>query len=166
MADEPKKPAKAPKPEAAAAPKKAEGAPPAKDAKEASAKAKAAPKKEADGKAAPKAKADAKAKAEAEPKPKKVKRPKVRKPQLGPADERWAAMVHATAKPAAPQPKADKTVKVTQIGSPIGRENYQLDTLKGLGLNKRHRSRVLEDTPAVRGMIARVHHLLRVESTS
>ena len=39
-------------------------------------------------------------------------------------------------------------------------------TLKGLGLNKRHRSRVLEDTPAVRGMIARVQHLLLVESTS
>jgi large subunit ribosomal protein L30 len=59
-----------------------------------------------------------------------------------------------------------KTVKVTQIGSPIGRQDYQLATLKGLGLNRRHRSRVLEDTPAVRGMIARVHHLLRVESVT
>ena len=54
-------------------------------------------------------------------------------------------------------------VKVTQIGSPIGREAYQRETLIGLGLNKMHRSRVLEDTPAVRGMIQRVHHLLRVE---
>ncbi len=59
--------------------------------------------------------------------------------------------------------KADKkTVTVTQIGSPIGREAYQRDTLKGLGLNKMHRSRVLEDTPAVRGMIRAVQHLVRV----
>ncbi len=56
-----------------------------------------------------------------------------------------------------------KTVKVTQIGSPIGREAYQRDTLKGLGLNKLHRSRVLEDTPAVRGMIRTVQHLIKVE---
>ena len=57
-------------------------------------------------------------------------------------------------------------IKVTQIGSPIGRQAYQRATLKGLGLNKMHRSRVLEDTPAVRGMIANVHHLVRVESVS
>lgn len=56
-----------------------------------------------------------------------------------------------------------KTVKVTQIGSPIGREDYQRATLVGLGLNKMHRTSELEDTPAVRGMIARVRHLLRVE---
>ncbi len=56
-----------------------------------------------------------------------------------------------------------KTVKVTQIGSPIGREAYQRDTLKGLGLNKLHRSRVLEDTPAVRGMIRTVQPLVKVE---
>jgi large subunit ribosomal protein L30 len=59
---------------------------------------------------------------------------------------------------------ADKpTIKVTQIGSPIGRTKDQRDTLIGLGLNKRHRSRVLEDTPSVRGMINKVHHLVRVE---
>ncbi len=58
---------------------------------------------------------------------------------------------------------AGKTVKVTQIGSPIGREAYQRDTLKGLGLNKLHRSRVLEDTPAVRGMIRTVQHLVKVD---
>ncbi|HEV2548143.1 MAG TPA: 50S ribosomal protein L30 [Stellaceae bacterium] len=57
----------------------------------------------------------------------------------------------------------EKTIKVTQIGSPIGRQAYQRATLKGLGLNKMHRSRVLEDTPAVRGMIDSVAHLLRVE---
>ena len=53
---------------------------------------------------------------------------------------------------------------MTQIGSPIGREDYQLATLKGLGLNKLRRSRVLEDTPAVRGMIERIKHLLLVET--
>ena len=58
---------------------------------------------------------------------------------------------------------AGKTVKVTQIGSPIGRRFDQQETLKGLGLNKLHRSRVLEDTPSVRGMIFKVRHLVRVE---
>ena len=56
-----------------------------------------------------------------------------------------------------------KKIKVTQTGSPIGRTDDQLATLKGLGLNKRHRSRVLEDTPSVRGMINKVRHLVRVE---
>ena len=55
------------------------------------------------------------------------------------------------------------SVKVTQTGSPIGRRRDQRATLIGLGLNKLHRSRVLEDTPAVRGMINKVHHLVRVE---
>ena len=55
------------------------------------------------------------------------------------------------------------TIKVTQIGSPIGRPKDQRDTLIGLGLNKRHRSRVLEDTPAVRGMINKVRHLVRID---
>ena len=54
-------------------------------------------------------------------------------------------------------------LKVVQIGSPIGRKKDQRQTLIGLGLNKLHRSRVLEDTPAVRGMIAKVRHLVRVE---
>jgi len=56
-----------------------------------------------------------------------------------------------------------KTIKVTQTGSPIGRTDDQQATLKGLGLNKRHRSKVLEDTPSVRGMINKVRHLVRVE---
>ncbi|MGQ0664159.1 MAG: 50S ribosomal protein L30 [Pseudomonadota bacterium] len=56
-----------------------------------------------------------------------------------------------------------KTLRVTQIGSPGGRPEDQRATLIGLGLNKRHRTRVLEDTPAVRGMIDKVHHLVRVE---
>jgi large subunit ribosomal protein L30 len=58
---------------------------------------------------------------------------------------------------------AGKTVTVTQTGSPIGRRSDQEATLKGLGLNKRHRRRVLEDTPAIRGMIGKVRHLVRVE---
>jgi len=55
-----------------------------------------------------------------------------------------------------------KTVTVVQTGSPIGRRADQEATLKGLGLNKRHRQRTLEDTPAVRGMINKVKHLVRV----
>jgi large subunit ribosomal protein L30 len=58
---------------------------------------------------------------------------------------------------------ATKTVKVTQTGSPIGRKPGQRETLIGLGLNKMHRSRELEDTPAVRGMIRKVAHLVKVE---
>jgi large subunit ribosomal protein L30 len=56
-----------------------------------------------------------------------------------------------------------KTVKVTQTGSPIGRKPGQRETLIGLGLNKMRRSRELEDTPAVRGMIRKVAHLVKVE---
>jgi large subunit ribosomal protein L30 len=56
-----------------------------------------------------------------------------------------------------------KTIRITQIGSPIAREGDQRATLIGLGLNKRHRTRELADTPAIRGMINKVRHLLRVE---
>jgi len=55
------------------------------------------------------------------------------------------------------------TVKITQVRSPIGRHSDQRRTLIGLGLNKINRSRELEDTPAVRGMIRKVRHLVRVE---
>jgi large subunit ribosomal protein L30 len=55
-----------------------------------------------------------------------------------------------------------KTVTVVQTGSPIGRRPDQEATLKGLGLNKLRRQRSLEDTPAVRGMINKVKHLVRV----
>jgi large subunit ribosomal protein L30 len=64
---------------------------------------------------------------------------------------------------AAKKKETSKTLRVTQIGSPIGREDSQRRTLIGLGLNKRHRTRELEDTPAVRGMIRKVQHLVRVE---
>jgi len=59
--------------------------------------------------------------------------------------------------------KKKETITVTQIGSPIRRQKYQRETLIGLGLNKMHKTRELEDTPAVRGMIKKVHHLVRVE---
>lgn len=59
--------------------------------------------------------------------------------------------------------KKNSRIKVTQIGSPIGRKGDQRATLVGLGLNKLHRTRELEDTPAVRGMIAKVQHLVKVE---
>lgn len=60
--------------------------------------------------------------------------------------------------------KATKnTIRVTQTGSPIGRPNDQRETLKGLGLNKLNRTRELEDTPAIRGMVNKVKHLVRIE---
>jgi large subunit ribosomal protein L30 len=54
------------------------------------------------------------------------------------------------------------TVTVEQIGSPLRRPADQRATLVGLGLNKMHRRSTLEDTPAVRGMIRKVNHLVRV----
>ncbi len=59
--------------------------------------------------------------------------------------------------------KKQRTIKVTQTGSPIGRRGDQRATLIGLGLNKMRRTRELEDTPAVRGMIDKVGHLVSVE---
>lgn len=58
--------------------------------------------------------------------------------------------------------QSQKTVTVEQTGSPIRRSDDQRATLIGLGLNKLHRRRTLADTPQVRGMIAKVAHLVRV----
>jgi large subunit ribosomal protein L30 len=58
--------------------------------------------------------------------------------------------------------KSGKTVTLEQIYSPSRRPQDQRATLVGLGLNKRHKRATLEDTPAVRGMIAKVAHLVRV----
>ncbi|MGE0846307.1 MAG: 50S ribosomal protein L30 [Flavobacteriaceae bacterium] len=58
--------------------------------------------------------------------------------------------------------KADKKITVEQIGSPIRRKQDQRATLIGLGLNKMRRRSTLEDTPAVRGMIDKVPHLVRI----
>ena len=56
-----------------------------------------------------------------------------------------------------------KTLVVIQTGSPIRREASQRATLIGLGLNKIGRTRELEDTPSVRGMINKVRHMVKVE---
>jgi large subunit ribosomal protein L30 len=56
------------------------------------------------------------------------------------------------------------TIIVRQTGSPIRRPKDQRDTLKGLGLNRVGRVSELKDTPAVRGMIAKVAHMVRVEN--
>lgn len=78
-----------------------------------------------------------------------------------------AAPKAASAKKDAPKKAASgKTITVTQIGSPIGRQAYQRQTLIGLGLNKMHKTRELEDTPSVRGMIRKVSHLVRVEDSA
>jgi large subunit ribosomal protein L30 len=55
-----------------------------------------------------------------------------------------------------------KTIVVEQIGSPIRRPSIQRATLIGLGLNKRHKRRTLIDSPQVRGMVAKVAHLVRI----
>lgn len=57
---------------------------------------------------------------------------------------------------------AKKTIRVKQVKSPQRREGSQRATLVGLGLNKIARERDLEDTPAVRGMIAKVQHLVEI----
>ena len=58
--------------------------------------------------------------------------------------------------------KSGKTVTVEQIASANRRPAIQGQTLIGLGLNKMRRRRTLEDTPAVRGMINKISHLVRV----
>ena len=55
-----------------------------------------------------------------------------------------------------------KTIVVKQVGSPIRRPRNQRATLVGLGLNKMHKVRELEDTPSIRGMIAKIPHLVRI----
>lgn len=56
-------------------------------------------------------------------------------------------------------------LKVTLVNSAIGRDRRQLEQLKGLGLRKLGHSRTLENTPAVRGMVKKVLHLVQVEET-
>ncbi len=56
-----------------------------------------------------------------------------------------------------------QTVRVTQVRSGLGRKKDQIQTLTGLGLGKVRRTRELEDTPSVRGMIYRVKHLVTVQ---
>src|SRR5579862_9528011 len=82
-----------------------------------------------------------------------------------PASSSPPKAVKAAAPKPTPKPKRvpEKTVKVTQVRSPAGRFAYQRATLRGLGLDRINRSNVLEDTPAVRGMIERVRHLVRID---
>ena len=121
---------------------KAKAAPKKEAAKKPAAAKKAAPKKETAKKAAPKSDAPEKeAPAKAEAPKAETKAPAKKKP-------------------------SGKTVTVTQIGSPIGRQAYQRKTLIGLGLNKMHKTRTLEDTPSVRGMIRAVSHLVKVEDAA
>ena len=61
--------------------------------------------------------------------------------------------------------RKEKMIKVTQTGSPIGRDDSQRKTLIGLGLNKIGRSRVLPETPDILGMVTKVKHLLKVENS-
>lgn len=84
------------------------------------------------------------------------------------AEAKKPAAAKPAAKKAAPAKAAPsgKKIKVTQIGSTIGRIDVQKATLIGLGLDKRHRSKVLVDTPAVRGMIEVVKHLVTVEDAA
>ena len=55
-----------------------------------------------------------------------------------------------------------KTIVVKQIGSPIRRPAKQRATLVGLGLNKMHKTRELEDTPSIRGMVDSIPHLVEI----
>ncbi|WP_299787961.1 50S ribosomal protein L30 [uncultured Marivita sp.] len=55
-----------------------------------------------------------------------------------------------------------KTIIVKQVGSPIRRPGIQRQTLIGLGLNKMHKTRELEDTPAIRGMVRKVSHMVEI----
>ena len=57
----------------------------------------------------------------------------------------------------------NKKIKIVQIGSPIGRKQDQQRTLVGLGLNKMHKTSILDDTPSIRGMIKKVQHLIKIE---
>lgn len=58
---------------------------------------------------------------------------------------------------------ANKMIKVTQIGSPIGRPEKQRATLRGLGLNKMGKTVEVQDTPDIRGMLRKIPHLVKVE---
>lgn len=85
-----------------------------------------------------------------------AKKAPAKKAEAAPKAEAKKAPAKAKKKPAGP------TITVTQIGSPIGRQQYQRQTLIGLGLNKMNRTRELEDTPAIRGMIEKVKHLVKI----
>ncbi len=80
------------------------------------------------------------------------------KPKAAPKAKAAAPKAEAPKKAAA----SGKTVRLVQIGSPIGRHASQRQTLVGLKLNKMRRESELIDTPEVRGMISKVKHLVKV----
>ncbi len=108
-----------------------------------------------------------KEKAEKSAEPKKAK-PVVKKAEAAAAEpkaRKEAAVKRETSAAPVKEKKAvpsGKAVTITQIGSPIGRQGVQRATLIGLGLNKIRRTRTLADTPALRGMIEKVKHLVKV----
>lgn len=111
-------------------------------------------------------KAPAKTKKAADKKPAAKKAPAKKTEAKKAAPKAAEKKAPAAKKPAAKKKASGKTLIVTQIGSPIGRKAYQRATLIGLGLNKMHKSRELEDTPSVRGMIEKVSHLVKVEDAA
>ena len=74
------------------------------------------------------------------------------------------AKVKAPAKPKAVAPKTSGKIKVTLRKSGIGYSQRQKDTIRGLGLRKLNSSKVLNDTPAIRGMVKKVEHLVSLET--
>lgn len=129
-----------------------------------------ADKKDDVKKKAPAAKKPAASKAAA-PKA-EAKTAEAKKAAPAPEKKASASATKTVARKSAPKKTTEKknisgpSVRVTQIGSPVGREADQRATLIGLGLNKMHRTRELEDTPSVRGMINKVHHLVKVEKVA
>ncbi len=98
---------------------------------------------------------------------KEKKAPAKKKPATKASVKKAATATKSPAKKKVAAKKVSgKTIRVTQIGSPIGRKPDQRATLIGLGLNKMNRTRELEDTPSVRGMINKVSHLLKVEDAA
>jgi large subunit ribosomal protein L30 len=89
-----------------------------------------------------------------------------KKPAAAKAPVKKAAAPAKAKAEKAPSQAADGKVKVTQVIGSIARRHDQRATLIGLGLNKRHRSKVLENTPSVRGMIYKVRHLVKTEKVS
>ncbi len=59
--------------------------------------------------------------------------------------------------------KVKKKIRITLVRSLIGRSEYQREVVRGLGLRRLHHSVIREDTPAIRGMVAKVPHLVKVE---
>ncbi|MCK4846631.1 MAG: 50S ribosomal protein L30 [Deltaproteobacteria bacterium] len=104
--------------------------------------------KEKKPKVAPK-KAVAKSEVEAKPAAKTAAKPKT-------------AAKKATTKKTSGQKTSGK-IKVTLTKSGIGYPQRQKDTLRGLGLRKMHSSKILNDTPAIRGMAKKVEHLVKLE---